>query len=43
MDRSAVRLTDRSAAYQKSGWQSFHPNGKPFDVEQVRSEREMYR
>jgi hypothetical protein len=43
MDRSAVKLTDRSEAYRKSGWKSFDPKGPPFDVEQVRKEREMYR
>jgi len=43
MDRSAVKLTDRSAAYRKSGWKSFDPKAPPYDVEQVRKERQMYR
>jgi hypothetical protein len=43
MDRSAVRLTDRSAAYRKAGWKSFDPKAQPYNVEQVRREREMYR
>ena len=43
MDRSSVKLTDRSAAYRKSGWQSFDPNATPYSAEQVRKEREMYR
>jgi hypothetical protein len=43
MDRSAVRLTDRSAAYRKAGWKSFDPKSQPYNVEQVRREREMYR
>jgi hypothetical protein len=43
MDRSAVRLTDRSAAYRKAGWKSFDPKAQPYNVEQVRKEREMYR
>ena len=43
MDRSAVRLTDRSAAYRKAGWKSFDPKAQPYNVEQVRREREVYR
>jgi hypothetical protein len=43
MDRSAVKLADRGAAYRKSGWQSFDPKAPPYNVEQVRREREMYR
>jgi hypothetical protein len=43
MDRSAVRLTDRTAAYRKAGWKSFDPKAQPYNVEQVRREREMYR
>jgi len=30
MDRSAVKLTDRSAAYRKSGWKSFDPKAPPY-------------
>src|ERR1700704_2427024 len=40
MDRSAVRLTDRSAAYRKAGWKSFDPKAQPYNGEQVRKERE---
>jgi hypothetical protein len=43
MDRSAVKLADRSAAYRKSGWKSFDPKAPPYNVEQVRKERQMYR
>jgi hypothetical protein len=43
MDRKAVKLTDRSAAYHKAGWQSFDPDAQPYSVEQVRRERELYR
>jgi hypothetical protein len=43
MDRSAVRLTDRSTAYRNAGWKSFDPKAQPYNVEQVRREREMYR
>ena len=43
MDRKAVKLSDRSAAYRKAGWQSFDPSAQPYNVEQVRRERELYR
>jgi hypothetical protein len=43
MDRSSVRLADRSAAYRKSGWTRFDPRSKPYTAEQVRKERELYR
>jgi hypothetical protein len=43
MDRSAVKLTDRSAAYRNAGWKSFDPGATPYSAEQVRRERELYR
>jgi hypothetical protein len=43
MDRSAVKLTDRSAAYRNTGWKSFDPGATPYSAEQVRRERELYR
>jgi hypothetical protein len=43
MDRSAVKLTDRSAAYRNAGWKSFDPGAAPYSAEQVRRERELYR
>jgi hypothetical protein len=43
MDRSAVRLADRGAAYRKAGWKSFDPNATPYTAEQVRKERDLYR
>ena len=43
MDRSSVKLTDRSAAYRKAGWKSFDPTATPYTPEQVRKERELYR
>jgi hypothetical protein len=30
MDRSAVRVADRAAAYRKSGWKTFDPNATPY-------------
>jgi len=42
MDRSAVRVADRAAAYRKSGWKSFDPNAKPYNADQVQKERSLY-
>jgi len=42
LDRSAVNLRDRSAAWQKSGWQSYDPNAKPYGADEVRRERDLY-
>lgn len=43
LDRSSVNITDRGAAYRKAGWQTFDPAAKPYDADQVRKEREVYR
>jgi hypothetical protein len=43
LNRSAVNIRDRSAAYRKSGWTSFDPKAPTYTPEQVRKEREMYR
>ena len=43
LDRSAVKVADRGAAYRKSGWKAFDPASKPFSSDEVRKEREMYR
>jgi hypothetical protein len=32
MDSSAVRVTERAAAYRKSGWKTFDPNATPYDA-----------
>ena len=42
LDRSAVDLRDRSAAWQKSGWKTFDPASKPYDADEVRRERQLY-
>ena len=42
LDRSAVNLRDRSAAWQKTGWKSFDPASKPYSADEVRKEREIY-
>jgi hypothetical protein len=43
LDRSAVRISDRAAAYRKQGWKTFDPNAAPYTADQVRKERAMYR
>jgi hypothetical protein len=42
MNRSAVNIRDRGAAYRKSGWSRFDPSASPYSAEQARKEREMY-
>jgi hypothetical protein len=42
LNESAVNLSDRSAAWQKSGWKTFDPSRKPYDAEEVRKERQLY-
>jgi hypothetical protein len=42
MDRSAVRVADRAAAYRKSGWNAFDPNATPYNADQVQKERSLY-
>jgi hypothetical protein len=43
LDRSAVRLSDRAAAYRKSGWKTFDESAPPYTADQIRRERELYR
>src|ERR1700712_1030982 len=42
LNESAVNLRDRSAAWQKTGWKSFDPGIKPFGIDEVRKERQLY-
>jgi hypothetical protein len=42
LNQSAVNLCDRSAAWQKSGWKTFDPAGKPYGADEVRKERQLY-
>jgi heat induced stress protein YflT len=42
LNQSAVNLQDRRAAWQKSGWKSFDPDGKPYGIDEVRTERQAY-
>jgi hypothetical protein len=43
MDRSAVQVADRMAAYRKSGWTTFSPTAKPYTRDEVIKERTLYR
>jgi hypothetical protein len=43
MDRSAIRIADRAAAYRKSGWHAYDANAKPYTVDEVKKERSLYR
>jgi hypothetical protein len=43
MDRSSVKLADRSTAYRNAGWKSFDPRATPYTPDQVRRERDLYR
>ena len=41
MDRSAVNVSERAAAYRQTGWQSFNANGS-ITADQALKERELY-
>jgi hypothetical protein len=43
LNRSAVNIRERGAAYRKAGWKGFDPSAAPYTVEQVRKERALYR
>ena len=43
MDRSAVDVRARGAAYRQSGWKSFDPAASPYTRDQVIKERDLYR
>jgi hypothetical protein len=42
MDRSAVNIQERGAAYRQTGWESFNPKATPYTADQIRKERELY-
>jgi len=42
LNRSAVDVQSRRAAWQKSGWKSFDPAAKPYTADEVRKERSLY-
>ena len=43
MNQAAVNIRDREQMYRESGWSGFDPSAKPYNAEQVRKEREIYR
>ena len=42
LNQSAINMTQRRAAWQKSGWQSFNPANKPLTADEIRKERSLY-
>ena len=42
LNRSAVNIQDRGAAYRKAGWSTFDPAATPYGADQVRKERQTY-
>jgi hypothetical protein len=42
LDQSSVNIRDRRAMWEKSGWKRFDPESKPYGVEEVRRERQLY-
>jgi hypothetical protein len=43
LDRAAVNIRNRGAAWRNEGWQRFDPNATPYTADQIRSARESYR
>ena len=43
LDRSAVNIRDRSAMWQRSGWNRFDPAAPAYTADEIRRERETYR
>jgi hypothetical protein len=43
LNRSAVNLKERSAAYRKAGWDRFDPSAPALSADQIRKERDLYR
>jgi hypothetical protein len=42
LNQSSVDIRNRRATWEKSGWQRFDPQSKPYGLEEVRRERELY-
>jgi hypothetical protein len=42
LDQSSVNIRDRRAMCQKPGWQRLDPQSKPYGLEEVRRERELW-
>jgi len=43
LDRSAVNITERSANWERSGWNRFDPAAPNYTADEIRRERETYR
>jgi len=43
LEADAVNIRERADAYREAGWRGFDPNARPYDSDQVRTEREVYR
>ena len=43
LDRSAVNIADRSAMWERNGWNRFDPAAPNYTAEEIRRERETYR
>jgi hypothetical protein len=42
LDRGAVDVRVRVAAYREAGWKSYDPNATPYTPEEIRRQRELY-
>ena len=43
LDRSAVNIRDRSAIWERNGWNRFDPAAPAYTADEIRRERETYR
>ena len=43
LDRSAINMTERSAVWERSGWNRFDPAAPTYTPDEIRRERETYR
>jgi hypothetical protein len=43
LDRSAINIAERSAIWERSGWNRFDPAAPAYTPEEIRRERELYR
>ena len=41
LDQSAVNIRERSAVWQRSGWETFDASAQPYTADEVRKEREL--
>jgi len=43
LDRSAINITERSAMWERNGWNRFDPAAPNYTPDEIRRERELYR